>query len=132
MIADRFTEDQGGTAPLVEGYYLLDLTRSRRVSIPVRIWFGPPLDPDTREEMDRAPRWQIQVGFFLLDDEPLEIGGIRINELDDIWPRIARFPIDAVDWQYRVERADWAAHNAPDDPYAQLGRRIDPMTCELP
>src|SRR3546814_11112653 len=65
VMADRFTRDQGGTAPLVEGFYLLNLNRARRVSIPVRIWFGPPLDPETREEMDRAPRWQIQVGFFL-------------------------------------------------------------------
>src|SRR3546814_9866578 len=54
VIADRFTRDQGGTAPLVEGFYLLNLNRARRVSIPVRIWFGPPLDPETREEMDRA------------------------------------------------------------------------------
>src|SRR3546814_16998233 len=59
VIADRFTRDQGGTAPLVEGFYLLNLNRARRVSIPVRIWFGPPLDPETREEMERAPRWQI-------------------------------------------------------------------------
>lgn len=132
MIPDRFTREQGGAAPLVEGFYLLNLNRARRVSIPVRIWFGPPLDPETREEMDRAPRWQIQVGFFLLDDEPLAIGGIRIDELDDIWPRVAREPIDEVDWRYRVERADWAAHHAPDDPFSQLGGRIDPMTCELP
>src|SRR3546814_2279016 len=74
----------------------------------------------------------IQVGFFLLDDEPLSIGGIRIEELDDVWPRVAREPIDEVDWRYRVERADWAAHHAPDDPFSQLGGRIDPMTCELP
>lgn len=132
MIVDRYTLAQGGAAPLVEGHYLLNLTRAGRVSIPVRIWFGPPLDPETREEMDRAPRWQIQVGFQLLDDEPLDIGGIRISELDDVWPRVARNPIDAVDWQYRLERAEWAADNAPADPFSLLGGRIDPMTCELP
>ena len=94
MIPDRFTREQGGAAPLVEGFYLLNLNRARRVSIPVCIWFGPPLDPETREEMDRAPRWQIQVGFFLLDDEPLAIGGIRIEHnyliTDTGYERISR------------------------------------------
>ena len=132
MIHDRFTRDQGGTAPLVEGFYLLSLTRARRVSIPVRVWFGAPLDPETQEEMDRAPRWQVQVGFRLLDDEPLEIGGIRISELDDVWPRVQREPLDEVDWRYRLERAELATHNDSDDAYSQLGGRIDPMTCSLP
>lgn len=132
MIHDRFTEAQGGADPLISGYYLLNLTRARRVSIPIRIWFGAPLDPETREEMDRAPRWQIQVGFELLDDEPLKIGGIRIDELSDIWPSCARSPIDAVDWEYRLERADWAAYHDEADAYSQLGGRIDPMTCSLP
>src|SRR3546814_7862841 len=81
--------------------------------------------------MDRAPRWQIQVGFFLLDDEPLSLGGIRIEELDDVWPRVARAPLDEVDWRYRVERADWAAHHAPDDPFSQLGGRSEEHTSEL-
>jgi hypothetical protein len=132
MIHDRFSRDQGGADPLVEGYYLVDLTRANRVSIPVRIWFGAPLDPETREEMDRTPRWQIQIGFQLLDDEPVEIGGIRFRELSDIWPACARHPIDAVDWQYRLERSDWAAHHDESDAYSRLGGRIDPMTCSLP
>src|SRR3546814_4461298 len=112
VIADRCTRDQGCTAPRVEGFYLLKLTRARRVSFPVRIWFGPPLDPETREEMDRAPRWQIQVGFFLLDDQPLPIGGIRIEELDGVWPRVAREPNGEVDWRYRGERAAGAARKS--------------------
>ncbi|MBF9645492.1 hypothetical protein, partial [Streptococcus pseudopneumoniae] len=78
------------------------LTRARRVSIPVRVWFGPPVDPETREEVDRSPRWQIQVGFLMFDDQPIEVGGIWLREIDDFWPRIQRDPIDAVDWQYRL------------------------------
>lgn len=132
MIHDRFTRDQGGADPLVEGYYLIDLSRAGRLSIPVRIWFGAPLDPETREELDRSPRWQIQIGFQLLDDEPLAIGGIRIQELTDVWPRCARFPIDYVDWKYRLERTSWAVDNDVDDAFANPGGRIDPMTCSLP
>ena len=132
MIPDPFIHERGGADPLVEGYYLLRLDSARRVSIPVRVWFGPPRDPHTLEELDRSHRWQIQVGFRLLEDEPLSIGGIRINDITDVWPRVARDPIDEVDFRYRLERGEWAVQNDETDPFSQLGGVIDPMTCALP
>lgn len=132
MIHDPYIRERGGADPLIEGYYLIRLDRSRRVSIPVRIWFGAPCDPETGEELDRAPRWQIKIGFQLLDDQPLNIGGVRINELIDVWPTCARNPIDEIDWRFRLERAEWATDHDDSDPYSQLGGRIDPMTCSLP
>lgn len=132
MIPDRFIRERGGADPLVEGYYLIRLDRSWRVSVPVRVWFGPPRDPETLEELDRSHRWQVQVGFQLLEDEPLRVGGIRIEHLTDVWPTCAKDPIDELEWRYRLERAEWAALNDERDPYSQLGGRIDPMTCALP
>lgn len=132
MIPEPFTRARSGADPLIEGFYLLRLTRARRVDIPVRIWFGAPRDPETGEELDRSHRWQIQVGFRLLEDEPLSIGGIRVDDITDIWPRVARDPIDEVDYRYRLERAEWAVNNDENDPFSQLGGRIDPMTCSLP
>lgn len=132
MIPDPFVRERTGADALVEGYYLVTLDRSRRVSIPVRVWFGAPVDADTGEELDRSPRWQIQIGFQLLHDEPLRIGGIWFRDLVDLWPTCAKDRITEVDWRYRLERGEWAAVNDVTDPYSQLGGRIDPMTCALP
>lgn len=134
MIPDPFIRERGGADPLIEGFYLIRLDRSRRVSVPVRVWFGPPADPDTGDELDRSPRWQVQVGFQLLEEEalPLRIGGVWIQDLSDVWPSCATDPIDEIDWRYRLERAEWATDHAPEDAYSQLGGRIDPMTCVLP
>lgn len=132
MIPDPFIRERTGADPLIEGFYLIRMDRSRRVSIPVRIWFGAPADPETGEDLDRSHRWQIQIGFQLLEDEPLRIGGVTIEHLSDVWPTCARNPIDEVDWRYRLERAEWAARNDDSDPFSQLGGRIDPMTCALP
>jgi hypothetical protein len=132
VIPNPFIFEQTGADPLVEGYYLIDLSRARRVSIPVRIWFGLPLDPETGIELDRSPRWQVQVGFQLLLDEPVKVGPIQIHHLTDVWPTCAKNPIDEVDWRYRLERAEWAADYDSTDPYSNLGGRIDPMTCALP
>lgn len=114
----------------MEGHYLI--IRPGRVDIPVKIWFGAPLDPETNEPMDRSFRWQIQVGFHLVDDAPFFAGGIKFEALSDIWPRCARWPTDAADYAYRIERASWAAENDPNDAHARIGGRIDPMTCTLP
>jgi len=132
MIPDPFIHARGGADPLIEGFYLIRMDRSRRVSVPVRVWYGPPTDPVTGEEFDRSPRWQIQVGFQRLEDQPIRVGPLRFDTLDDVWPRCAKDPIDEVDYRYRLERAEWAAGNDETDPYSQLGGRIDPMTCALP
>jgi hypothetical protein len=129
MIPDPFVPERTGADPLIEGYYLM--RRAGRVDVPVRIWFGPPADPETGEELDRSPRWQIQVGFQLLDEEPMRIGGIWIEDLTDIWPACAKVTVDEAEWRYRLERAEWAGNYDPNDALGELGGRIDPMTCTL-
>jgi hypothetical protein len=132
MIPDPFTRERHGADPLVEGFYLIQSSRGRRVAVPLRVWFGAPCDPETGEELDRPWRWQILVAFNLLGDEPLRVGALRIDELTDIWPMCQRWPIDEVEYRYRLERASWAADYDPDDAHAVIGGRIDPMTCTLP
>jgi hypothetical protein len=132
MIPDPFNRERGGADPLVAGFYLLQSSRGKRVDVPVRVWFGPPADPETGEELDRSPRWQIQIGFQLLEDEPMRVGGYWFNEITDVWPTCQRWPIDEADYRYRLERASWAADYDPEDAYSQIGGRIDPMTCRLP
>ncbi|HEX9947375.1 MAG TPA: hypothetical protein VGA98_07540 [Allosphingosinicella sp.] len=132
MIDDRFNPVRQGADALEEGYYLIQRWRTERVPIPVRIWYGPPLDPETGEEMDRSWRWQIYVGGIPLEDEPIVVGGMRIDDLTRIWPACARERIDAAEYAHRIERAEWAAAYDPNDPYGTASGRIDPLTVSLP
>jgi hypothetical protein len=131
VIPNRFLRDQGGPDALAEGFYLIQRRRSNRVALPVRIWFGSPLDEDG-VELDRSPRWQIMVAGQLLDTDPVSIGGREIDHLSDFWPACAEEPIIESDYRYRIERAEWAAAYDPYDPFGQPGGKIDPMTATLP
>lgn len=135
MIPEPFARDQGGGCAdrLVEGFYLIRMARARRVDMPVRIWFGPPIDPDDpKETLDRSPRWQIQICGALFDQEPLSFNGIKFTSLPDFWPRCARDPIPEDDYAFRIRRQEWAAAYDPLDPMGSPGGKVDPMTARLP
>lgn len=133
MIRDALLRDQGGADALVEGYYLHKVGEGR-VLVPIRIWFGPPTDPIDGSELDRAPRWQIEVNGIAFDDprNPPVIAGRPVDDVASFWPRCAGSPTDAADYRYRVDRADYAeAHDAA-DPFARTGGKVDPMQSALP
>ena len=129
MIHDRFNPSPAGADALIAGFYAI--SRQGRTAIPVRIWYGAPIDGEG-VELDRSPRWQIQIGNDLLDMEPLRVGSLWIGDLSDIWPACARDPIDETEWRFRMDRAAWAAQYDANDAYAEFGKRIDPFTCSLP
>jgi hypothetical protein len=85
----------------------------------VRIWFGPPLDPVTGEELDRGHRWQATVNRVLTD-------------LDRVWPGCGREPIDRAEHDHLCALQAWAIENAPDAPQADPRRPINMMTAPLP
>lgn len=130
MIADPFIREQSGPDRLIAGCYLISRQRADRVDMPVRIWFGPPLDEDGNA-LDRSYRWQVAVCGMVLD-EPARIGGITINDISDIWPTCASNPIGRDEYEFRLARASYAAANDPNDPFGTPGGRIDPMTAPLP
>lgn len=152
MIQDLYIRDQDGADALEEGFFLLTKHRSGRVSVPVRIWFGPPEDPETRRRwvsgeqrweyvpiaerrpLDRSPRWQVEINGVLAGDpdEPAMISGRPVDDIGDVWPVCKREPIDRVEYEYRVARADHAEQHDPDDPFGGTGAKIDPMTARLP
>ena len=132
MIVDRFIRDQLGADALRQGFYLIQRWRSRRIAMPVGIWFGPPTDPDTGEELDRSPRWHVAVAGILLDDEPVQVGGITFRDASDLWPAVAQQPIDEAEYRFRIARQDWAAAHDPDDPMGSPGSKINAFTAPLP
>jgi hypothetical protein len=132
VINDRFCRAQGGVDALREGYWLIQRRRASRVDIPVRIWFGPPDDPETGEPLDRSPRWRILIGGVEIDEEPVRLGGITFEDLTSFWPACCSDPIDEREYAYRLERQAWASEYDPFDPYGSPGGYIDPMTATLP
>ncbi|MFC4255415.1 hypothetical protein GRI97_08240 [Altererythrobacter xixiisoli] len=101
-----------------EGYY-----RHRLVFGGVRggvhIWYGPPHDPDTGDEMDRSWRWQA------------EFDGDYI-ELDRVWPDCAGEPISEADYRAYCNRKAWARQNAPNSAFANRRQRRDPLSIDCP
>jgi hypothetical protein len=131
VITEPFLRRTDAADALVEGFYLIQRRRAERVEIPVRIWWGPPVDPDTGEVLDRSPRWQIEIAGAAFD-QPLSFSDMTLRAVTDFWPACAREPIDEVDYRYRVDRAAWSAEHDPNDALATPGGRIDPMTATLP
>lgn len=102
------------TAP-VAGYYRRKLVKGGPW-MPVRLWFGAPLDPETGEELDRSPRWQAMQGNDLIAGDA---------EIQSVWTSCCREPIDATEYHYLVADRQWCAENAPASPEANPTRPID-------
>lgn len=100
------------------GYFRFKL-RSKAIVGGVRIWFGPPLDPETGEEMDRSWRWQAQFDGELI-------------EFEDVWPACTGEPISEADYHNYCLRRRWAQRQAPKSALAQPTRRYDPLSTSNP
>lgn len=88
----------------IAGFYRAKLVRGGPW-VAVRIWHGPPLDPDTGEELDRSWRWQAE-----RNGEPCEVWRV--------WPYCAGEPIDKAEHDYLLQVRDWAVQHAPETPEA--------------
>lgn len=110
---------EGYGVPLdpVPGFYRHKL-RSGAVAVGVRIFFGPPCDPDTGEEMDRAPRMQAHCNG-------------RYVELDYVWPQCARQPIDAREYAYLSSIQAWGEQHAPSSPEANPTKPVNWLTASI-
>jgi hypothetical protein len=100
----------------VEGCYRIRLTRGGPF-VAVRIWFGPPLDPETGKEMaERGDRWQCR------------INGSRLVPIDRMWPYVARQPISEAEHRklVRLSRTMDPKH-AFYDPTKAINRLVAPV-----
>jgi hypothetical protein len=101
----------------VPGYYRMKL-RSGGVFGVVRIWWGPPADPITGEELDRSYRWQAAFNGELID-------------LERAWPACARMPATERDYQLAIKRQGWAKQHAPQSAYADPRTPLNPLDAPL-
>jgi hypothetical protein len=102
----------------VAGCYQVKLVR-RGPPCALRIWFGPPLDPVTGEELDRAPLWLAALNGGPAD--ALMAGWF--------WPECASRPISRQEHDRLVQRhRTLAPRSAFYDPL----RPIDPLKTPVP
>lgn len=102
----------------IAGFYRMHL-RFGGVKVGIRIWYGPPHDPETGEEMDRSWRWQAEANGRPID-------------LERAWPQCADDPIDEAEHRYLAGLQAWAEREAPDSPHANPRRLINRLTAPLP
>lgn len=85
----------------------------------VRLFYGPPRDPHTGEEMDRSWRWQA------------EVNGQR-EELDRVWPGCMREEIDKTEYNYLSRTQKHALSTDPYNPLASPKKAVDWETASPP
>lgn len=100
-------------------YYRITMVRGGP-SVPCKIWYGCPLDPDTQEPLDRSPRWHCEAGGVLLDD-PFRV----IILIGDQPPIVKGERIDEAEYQFLLADAAWCKQHDPEAPEAQPRKRVD-------
>lgn len=95
----------------VAGFYRGRMVRGG-VWVTIRIWYGPPHDPITGEELDRSPRWQAERNGELV-------------AVYAVWPYCAGEPISEAEYRFMLADAKWAREHAPGDPKAKPTERPD-------
>lgn len=120
----------GGTDAFIPGLYRWD--RRGRVPVPVRVWFGQPLDPLTGELLDRSWRWQFEFDGFTLDAFAKHLGATADDVLDNFWPKCRDSEIDPGEYQYLLDTAAHARENDPSSPFSRRGGKVDLLTASIP
>lgn len=113
-----FVADGVDVSTPVAGYYRMRLGAGT-VKGAVRIWFGPPHDPVTGEEMDRSHRWQAT-----FDGDPVDF--------DRVWPACAADTLTEQEYQFLIRRREWAKKHAPESAHARIGKKYDPLSSSEP
>jgi hypothetical protein len=94
--------------------------RSGSVAVGVRLYFGPPLDPITGEELDRSLRWMV------------DVNGAYFDDFDRVWPGCVGEPISEADYRRYCAQQEWARQHAPTSAYAQPTRKLDLLSQSTP
>ncbi len=93
------------------GYYRTKLVRGGPWCA-IRIWHGPPADPETGELLDRSPRWQAT-----LNEQECDI--------DAVWPFVIDRQISKPEYDYLIALSRHAKTWAPEMPEATPTKPID-------
>ena len=103
----------------VAGFYRYRLSGGA-VRGAVRIYYGPPRDPVTGEELDRSWRWMA------------ELNGEPVGDFDRVWPVCIGAPIAESLYRRYCRRLVWARSHASDSAYADPAKKYDPLSINNP
>jgi hypothetical protein len=118
----RFADDEPRRIDRPEpGFFRLRLVKGGPF-VPARLWIGPPLDPETREPLDRSPRPMVQIAHFPATDRP--------DRVDRVWLYGERISVEA--FEAMRLRAAWARLHQPDAPIANPLSPVDVSTMRPP
>lgn len=101
----------------IAGFYAMPL-RSGGVRVGIRIWYGPPLDPVTGEELDRSWRWQAMANGSYID-------------MERVWPKCANSQVDQSEHDYLVNLQGWAEEHDPTGAIANPNQKLNPLTTPI-
>lgn len=95
----------------------------------IKVWFGPPLDPDTGDILwERPCLWRCLING---QDDAIEAVMIELDGTTGL-PVIKGDEISETDYLYHLKTYIWARDHAPDSPEAKPKQKIDPLTAPLP
>ena len=100
------------------GFFRLRLVRGAPAA-GIEIRYGPPLDPETGEEMDRSWRWQAFCNG-------------RYVDFDRVWPRCVGEPIGEKEYRYYTDAQAWALDYDAFDAMAAPTKAVDWSTATPP
>ncbi len=93
--------------------------RGGAVSVGVRIYHGPPLDPVTGEVLDRSWRWQA------------DVNGRFFSDFDRVWPGCTKAPISEQEYTYLSSLQEWGEQHSPSSPEANPHKAVNWLTAPL-
>lgn len=102
----------------IAGHYSVRLVK-RGPLLPLRIWFGPPFDPVTREPLDRSYDWRA------------ELIGDQVS-VWRFWPYCAASRISETEYRFMLSDRAWLLEHQPSSPEADPRARVDIADLPVP
>lgn len=121
---------RGGIDHFEAGYFVWE--RRGAVPVPVRAWYGQPLDPVTGERLERSWRWQFEFGGMPLERFAAMYGTSEEVILTQFWPKSRDSKIERGRYDYLVDTGKWAREHDPYNPFADARGRVDLLSASIP
>ena len=130
MLAILLPYDPGATDAFEPGFFRWE--RRDHVPVPVRAWYGPPIDPLTGERLDRSWRWQFEFNGLPLEVYASAIGLDSGSILESFWPRARGSKIPGAEYEYLIATRAHALDHDAGSPFASTRGRIDLLSSSIP
>jgi hypothetical protein len=112
------------------GFFRWD--RRGRVPVPVRVWFGQPLDPIDGTPLDRSWRWQFEFNGFPLETFAADTWAEPAELLSQFWPKARDTRIERGEYQFLVDTVRHDRAHDPYSPFSSASGKVDLLSASIP